>query len=246
MGSHYPTRLHSRDAAYPNFDEEYLPDGNLLCGALVAGPYAHGSSGVDGRAENGTDLFTNNRDLWFEAEPALDYSASMICALAGYASLQGPIANCAVRTPMTGRGPLGPAGGAGQIMSNGEPAPAANATAPPPPPPAANMTANATATPPPPPPASNATANATATPPPPPPTPAANTTANATATPPPPPPASNATANATATPPPPPPMADSGSCGGNMEPICEGADMDGMHQTTPQADPPQNAPPLPA
>lgn len=81
-----------------------MPDGNLLCGALVAGPYAHGSSGVSGRAETGTDLFTNNRDLWFEAEPALDYSASMICALAGYASLQGPITNCDVRGPLSGRG----------------------------------------------------------------------------------------------------------------------------------------------
>ena len=104
LGAHYPTRLHSRDAAYPYFDDPVTPDGNLLCGAMVGGPYAHGSSGVSGRAEEGTDLFTNNRNLWFEAEPAVDYSASIICALAGYASLEGPISDCAVRTPLTGRG----------------------------------------------------------------------------------------------------------------------------------------------
>ena len=83
---------------------------------MVGGPYAHGSSGETGRTEEGTDFFTNNRHLWYEAEPAVDYSASIICALAGYASLQGPITDCAVRTPLTGR-----AGDTSNLLSSGEP-----------------------------------------------------------------------------------------------------------------------------
>ena len=82
---------------------------------MVGGPYAHGSSGETGRTEEGTDFFTNNRHLWYEAEPAVDYSASIICALAGYASLQGPITDCAVRTPLTGR-----AGDTSNLLSSGE------------------------------------------------------------------------------------------------------------------------------
>ena len=41
MGPNYPTRLHSRDSAYPNFDLTVLgePDGNLMCGAMAPGPY---------------------------------------------------------------------------------------------------------------------------------------------------------------------------------------------------------------
>lgn len=40
LGNHYPTKVHSRDAAYPNFEKNKLKDGSVLCGALVSGPDA--------------------------------------------------------------------------------------------------------------------------------------------------------------------------------------------------------------
>jgi hypothetical protein len=41
IGKHYPTALHTRDAAYPNFrGAPGLLDANTLCGAQVSGPYA--------------------------------------------------------------------------------------------------------------------------------------------------------------------------------------------------------------
>lgn len=46
FGNHYPDRLHSRDAAYPNFGDNSEKDGNVLCGAMVSGPYA--PEGEDG------------------------------------------------------------------------------------------------------------------------------------------------------------------------------------------------------
>ena len=48
LGAHYPTRLHSRDAAYPNFGSDSEDDGSVLCGALVSGPYAPANISVDG------------------------------------------------------------------------------------------------------------------------------------------------------------------------------------------------------
>lgn len=48
LGMHFPTRLHSRDAAYPNFGSDAEDDGSVLCGALVSGPYAPANISVDG------------------------------------------------------------------------------------------------------------------------------------------------------------------------------------------------------
>lgn len=52
VGKHYPTRLHSRDASFPEFRTDE-PDPNLLCGALVSGPYAPGKGGDDGPVSKG-------------------------------------------------------------------------------------------------------------------------------------------------------------------------------------------------
>lgn len=47
------------------------------------------------------------REKWGESEPALDYTAGLICGLMGYAALpEGSFDDptCDVRTPFTGRG----------------------------------------------------------------------------------------------------------------------------------------------
>ena len=40
IGKHWPTEMHARDPAYPNFRDALKPDANTLCGAQVSGPYA--------------------------------------------------------------------------------------------------------------------------------------------------------------------------------------------------------------
>jgi hypothetical protein len=103
LGQHYPTRLHSRDAAYPNFRDDTKPDGQTLCGAYVSGPFVEGDA--FGTVQAGTDKYTNDRRVWKESEPAIDYTGSMICAMMGYASLpSGAFDGCDVtRTAFTGR-----------------------------------------------------------------------------------------------------------------------------------------------
>lgn len=57
-------------------------------------------------AADGTDVYTNDRTNWRESEPAIDYSAGLICSLMGYAALpDGSFDDptCDVRTPLTGR-----------------------------------------------------------------------------------------------------------------------------------------------
>jgi hypothetical protein len=57
-------------------------------------------------------MFTDDRDVYTESECGVDYSASALCAFAGYASEpNGAFDHCApdgtgpttVRTPLTGR-----------------------------------------------------------------------------------------------------------------------------------------------
>jgi hypothetical protein len=47
---------------------------------MVSGPYIDAPS-------NGTDLHTDTRANFRENEPAIDYAASVFCALAGFAGL---------------------------------------------------------------------------------------------------------------------------------------------------------------
>jgi Glycosyl hydrolase family 9 len=78
FGQSYPTHVHSRDASYPNWGTT-KPDGNTLCGAMVSGPFT--------APPGSTDLYTDDRSKYEETEAGVDYSGSIICALAGYASL---------------------------------------------------------------------------------------------------------------------------------------------------------------
>jgi hypothetical protein len=108
IGNYFPRHLHSRDAAFPVFLNETAPDPNMLCGAVVAGPYAPGVFGgeeaVDGPVTDGTDVYTDNRDSWREAEPAVDYTGSLMCAVMGYAMQpDGAYSTCTARDPFAGR-----------------------------------------------------------------------------------------------------------------------------------------------
>ena len=58
LGKHYPTQLHSRDAAFPNWGTN-LDDGNILCGATATGPYF-------GDGNDDSDRYTNSRNFWRE------------------------------------------------------------------------------------------------------------------------------------------------------------------------------------
>jgi hypothetical protein len=96
LGKHYPTHVHSRDSAYPNFSTTQ-PDANTLCGALVSGAFT--------KPPGSTDVYTDNRGNWYESEAGIDYSGSVICALGGYAAVPvGGFDHCpSMRTPLTGR-----------------------------------------------------------------------------------------------------------------------------------------------
>jgi Glycosyl hydrolase family 9 len=97
LGKSFPTHVHDRDAASPNWGTASA-DGSTICGAVVSGAWAL-------PANTPTDLFTDNRDKYEEAEPAVDYSASVLCAFGGYADVpDGGFDHCTgVRTPQTGR-----------------------------------------------------------------------------------------------------------------------------------------------
>jgi hypothetical protein len=105
VGSRYPTRIHSRDAGYPNFVTESKPDGSTLCGGIVSGPYPVGlAPSQDGPVSVGTDVYENDRNYWRASEVAVDYSAGLICAAMGYATLPDQaFAKCGARSPFTGR-----------------------------------------------------------------------------------------------------------------------------------------------
>jgi len=103
IGKHWPTMLHSRDAAFPFFYSETDPDPYPLCGALVSGPYAQ-TSDDDGPVTSGTDVYTNNRRQWKESEPAIDYTSSLVCTLMSYATMPDSLfEGCPARSPFTGR-----------------------------------------------------------------------------------------------------------------------------------------------
>ena len=52
----------------------------------------------------GTDEYTDDRRLWRESEPAIDYTSSIICSLMGYAALpDDAFSNCTARSPFDGR-----------------------------------------------------------------------------------------------------------------------------------------------
>jgi Glycosyl hydrolase family 9 len=95
LGNHFPTHIHSRDAATPNWGTPN-PDGNTFCGAIVSGPCANPGP---------TDLFTDDRTKYQEAEAGIDYSGSVICAFGGYADQpSGAFDHCSgVRSPLTAR-----------------------------------------------------------------------------------------------------------------------------------------------
>jgi hypothetical protein len=96
LGNHYPLRVHSRDSAFPNWNTA-LPDGNTLCGAVVSGPFV--------KPPNSTDVYTDNRVRYQESEAAVDYVASIVCALGGYADTPvGGFDHCdTMRAPLDGR-----------------------------------------------------------------------------------------------------------------------------------------------
>lgn len=67
----------------------------------------------------GTDTYTNSRKKWQESEPALDYTAGLICSLMGYAALPDGAfddPDCDVRTPFTGRTAAAPGAGASDAI----------------------------------------------------------------------------------------------------------------------------------
>jgi Glycosyl hydrolase family 9 len=97
LGSHFPVRTHSRDAApNANIDSNAGDDVHTFCGGVVAGPYSK---------ESVTDHYPDNRIQFESAEPAVDYSASVLCALGAYASMPaGAFDHCQdVRGALVGR-----------------------------------------------------------------------------------------------------------------------------------------------
>lgn len=98
LGGNFPRRPHSRDAAYPIWSSASRANPHTLCGAVISGPWAPAGSG-------GTDKYTDNRDNFRESEAGIDYSASLPCAMGGYAALSdGDVRGCDnARTPLTGR-----------------------------------------------------------------------------------------------------------------------------------------------
>lgn len=64
----------------PNWFDADAPNAEVACGAVLSGPYIAAPS-------NGTDVHTDTRDNFRENEPAIDYSASLFCAMAAYAAL---------------------------------------------------------------------------------------------------------------------------------------------------------------
>eukprot|EP00892_Ulva_mutabilis_P000079 jgi/Ulvmu1/10071/UM006_0018.1 len=103
MGDDYPTKLHNRDVAWPNFWNNDGPDVAPLCGGLVSGPYENFDR-VDGPTNRGTDLYENNRLRWQASEPAIDYTASLVCSLMSYAEMPDSLfSGCSARSPFIGR-----------------------------------------------------------------------------------------------------------------------------------------------
>eukprot|EP00892_Ulva_mutabilis_P000072 jgi/Ulvmu1/10065/UM006_0012.1 len=101
MGTHFPTKLHSRDVAYPNFRSSDIEDTATLCGAIVSGPYA---ATANGPVTESTDLYENDRRRWQASETAIDYSSSLVCALMAYAAMPDSLLEgCPARTAFTGR-----------------------------------------------------------------------------------------------------------------------------------------------
>ena len=101
MGANFPTRLHSRDVAYPNFASDTEFDTATLCGAIVSGPYA---APQNGPVEEGTDLYENDRRRWQASETAIDYTSSLVCTMMAYASTPDELLEgCPARTAFTGR-----------------------------------------------------------------------------------------------------------------------------------------------
>lgn len=105
FGSYYPTRIHSRDASYPYFSNITELDGSTLCGALVSGPYARTLQDPEwGPVSAGTDLYRNDRHIFEEAEPAIDYTSSLVCTMMAYVTTPDVLfADCPARTAFTGR-----------------------------------------------------------------------------------------------------------------------------------------------
>eukprot|EP00892_Ulva_mutabilis_P000073 jgi/Ulvmu1/10066/UM006_0013.1 len=102
MGRYVPTKLHSRDAAFPFFATVDVDDPATLCGAIVSGPFA---AVENGPVKEGKDLYENDRRRWQASENAIDYSSSPVCALMAYATTADALfEGCTARTPFTGRG----------------------------------------------------------------------------------------------------------------------------------------------
>jgi N-acetylglucosamine-6-phosphate deacetylase len=103
LGANYPTRLHSRDAAINSWGSATAADVNTICGAIVSGPWV--DPAAKGTKPEEYDLYNNNRDEFQETEAALDYSASVLCAFAGYAAMPAKaFDHClGVRGPLAGR-----------------------------------------------------------------------------------------------------------------------------------------------
>ena len=104
MGRYFPTKLHSRDTAHPNFRNASMEDTGTLCGAIVSGPFDN-TAGIGGPVRNGTDEYTNDRRVWRSSEAAIDYTSSLICGLMAYATMPDSLfEGCDARSPFTGRG----------------------------------------------------------------------------------------------------------------------------------------------
>jgi Glycosyl hydrolase family 9 len=96
FGKDYPKHIHSRDSAYPVFTTNQAAQTH--CGAVVSGPWT--------ASPGSTDLFTDDRRKYTASEAGVDYSGSVLCALAGYAALpEGALDACTTvaRSPFDGR-----------------------------------------------------------------------------------------------------------------------------------------------
>ena len=102
MGRNFPTKVHSRDVAYPYFNSNEEEDTATLCGAIVSGPFA--ATNRTGGVAEGTDLYENDRQRFQASETAIDYTSSLVCTMMAYATMpDSAFADCPARSPFTGR-----------------------------------------------------------------------------------------------------------------------------------------------
>jgi hypothetical protein len=76
-GDNYSLKSHDRDTAFPNWDDQNQPNGNVACGGMVSGNFKQASFQTDEQTledtDNNPDFHEDSRLNFFENEPAVDF-----------------------------------------------------------------------------------------------------------------------------------------------------------------------------